>query len=359
VINVGILKYFSKIFYNFLYVTFGLFIIFAFWGVFCNENKLKNENKCPAMEIIMKNRISILDGLRFVSILLVMLFHYYSRFYGEKYTYSIDTSSVFHFGYLGVQLFFIISGFVITMTLMNCDRLITFFKKRFIRLVPGMLVCATLTFLIVLIFDTENLFPDSGRLGNLLLSYTFLKPGSINEIFGSDFRYIDGAYWSLWVEITFYIVVSILYFINKKKLLRNYFVFAMGAAITHYIFASSIGKSVLLSIIPESIYNMIYRVIDFFNLAEMALWFLLGMILLKLYNNKNSKKYFILFTAVFLFQTLLIFNLTTFIFCIFSYIILITFIYKPEWLSLLSKPLIAKLGLVSYCCYLHRDPIKN
>lgn len=72
----------------------------------------------------MKNRIQILDGFRAISILSVLLFHFFSRWtpplssesfypYGSKYF------SWFQYGGVGVEFFFMISGFVIYFTLEN------------------------------------------------------------------------------------------------------------------------------------------------------------------------------------------------------------------------------------------------
>ena len=74
-------------------------------------------------------RIKYLDGLRGIAILLVILYH---AFGGNGYNgvihYGGSFSDVlfFKFGYLGVQLFFLISGFVILMTLEKSKSFIHF-----------------------------------------------------------------------------------------------------------------------------------------------------------------------------------------------------------------------------------------
>jgi peptidoglycan/LPS O-acetylase OafA/YrhL len=89
-----------------------------------------------------ESRIDILDSYRFIAILSVMLYHYYSRWtppqnnvsyypYGSGYDH-------FSLGWLGVQFFFIISGFVIAFTLTRTGSFTEFWKKRLIRLLPSM-----------------------------------------------------------------------------------------------------------------------------------------------------------------------------------------------------------------------------
>lgn len=108
------------------------------------------------------SRIEIMDSLRVVAVIMVMLYHYYSRFYGNHYTYVVNTSEFLKFEYLGVELFFIISGVVIMLTLQNCDSIFVFLKKRFGRLIPGMLICPTSTF-----------SPNSHLFSNIIISNTF------------------------------------------------------------------------------------------------------------------------------------------------------------------------------------------
>lgn len=148
-------------------------------------------------KIEIRDRISTLDGLRVVAILMVMLYHFYYRYLGSHYAYHIEIPQVFKYGYLGVELFFIISGFVITLTLTKANSFVEFMKKRFIRLVPAMVICSSITFVFINLFDTANLFPNSKSIENLFTSFTFVNPEIINKLFSTNLAYTDGAYWSL------------------------------------------------------------------------------------------------------------------------------------------------------------------
>ena len=168
------------------------------------ENKTKN---C---------RIRVLDGFRALAILMVIFFHYFSRWnklypYGNKYDFFV-------YGKMGVQFFFIISGFVILYTLENTTDFVTFWKKRVIRLFPSMLIASIITYFIFVSFDTELLFPASHFFKNILASITFIPPDTLASIFNNKVQldYISGSYWSLWPEIQFYLFVSTIYFFNKK-----------------------------------------------------------------------------------------------------------------------------------------------
>jgi peptidoglycan/LPS O-acetylase OafA/YrhL len=77
-----------------------------------------------------KIRISILDGFRAVAIISVMLYHYFSRWTPPNNKFSLYPYGNFYdyfvWGKLGVQFFFIISGFVIYFTLKKTENLASF-----------------------------------------------------------------------------------------------------------------------------------------------------------------------------------------------------------------------------------------
>ena len=73
-------------------------------------------------------RIKLLDSFRFIAILMVLLFHYYSRWNGIHYQIEGDLLG-FKYGYLGVEFFFMISGYVIYFTLTKTENFQKFLKS--------------------------------------------------------------------------------------------------------------------------------------------------------------------------------------------------------------------------------------
>jgi len=304
------------------------------------------------MENQKQQRVEVLDGLRVVAILMVMIYHFYCRFSGTHYSYSFQRPEIFNYGYLGVELFFIISGFVITLTLAKCKNFLFFIKKRFIRLIPGMIVCSILTFLYINAFDSYNLFGSSKSIFNLFVSNTFLSPDLINAISGSNFKYIDGAYWSLWVEIQFYILAGILFFYSPAKFLRNFTILAFVAILSLTAISSNSIAVPLSKVLGESGFISVRNFAHIFSFCEYSLWFLLGILVHKLYFGIKEVKYLLQFLGVFLFQMILLKNPYAIIFAVFVLSIFLIFIYRQHWLDFLANNLFRKLGVASYSVYL-------
>jgi peptidoglycan/LPS O-acetylase OafA/YrhL len=213
------------------------------------------------------SRIEFLDGLRCVAILGVLLFHYFSRWtppwYPENlYPYhNVVLARFLSRGGYGVNLFFIVSGFVITLTLFKCGNFFEFFTRRFCRLFPAMLLCSVVTFSITTFVPGSlfNVHPAS-----FLPSLTFIEPEIYNKLFSTTiFSNIDGAYWSLYVEVRFYLLISAIYFLNRKNFLRNTLWFS---AIT---FLTTIGLGVLHL-------TGLRKMLEFAAISEFLPWFIIG-----------------------------------------------------------------------------------
>ena len=169
------------------------------------------------------NRHIVLDVARFVAILFVMLFHYYSCWayrgdatypYGALYDY-------FSWGHLGVEFFFILTGFFIIPSLQRSDSFAIFLKKKFVRLGIPLVLCSIITFVIFKVFDNDGFIPSSSQFRNFLVSCQLVSPNVFNLLFNTDLQYINHSYWFLWVELQFLILVSVVYFVDKSHFLRN------------------------------------------------------------------------------------------------------------------------------------------
>jgi len=152
-------------------------------------------------------RVNEIDLLRFIAALAVVFFHYSFRGYAADAMSVMPyplLASVSKYGYLGVELFFMISGFVILMTAAN-GSLRGFAISRIVRLYPAFWACCTVTFLVTLAIGEPRY---SASIGQYIVNMTML-----NGFVGVPS--IDGAYWSLFVEIRFYTLVAIILVIGR------------------------------------------------------------------------------------------------------------------------------------------------
>ncbi len=134
-----------------------------------------------------------LDALRGLAALGVVVFHY-TTFYQQEQGHLQPLGFGFPAGNYGVHLFFLISGFVIFMTLERTRTAMDFVVSRFSRLFPAywaaMAITAATVFAIGL---PEQRLPATHLLANLTM---------MQEILG--FEHLDGSYWTLQVELFFY-----------------------------------------------------------------------------------------------------------------------------------------------------------
>ncbi len=146
---------------------------------------------------LMKTHYSLLDGVRFLAAFWVMNFHY---LFGGS---SESEVHWYRYGNLGVQLFFIISGFVIVHSL-HGKTLKEFAVGRFIRLFPLFWILCTFTYVIML------LLPDAKYtffVVDYLRSMTMLND-VLNGFLGPA-TLIDPSYWTLTVELIFYAEIAL------------------------------------------------------------------------------------------------------------------------------------------------------
>ena len=152
-------------------------------------------------------RVNELDLLRFLAVLMVVFFHYAYRGYAADNLSVMPyplLAPVAQYGYLGVELFFLISGFVILMTAASGSWR-GFIISRCVRLYPAFWAACTLTFIVTRLIGGERFH---ATLPQYLVNMTML-----NGFAGV--RSIDNAYWSLFVELRFYALVTMVLLLGQ------------------------------------------------------------------------------------------------------------------------------------------------
>jgi peptidoglycan/LPS O-acetylase OafA/YrhL len=171
-----------------------------------------------------------IDALRFAAAMMVVWFHFgylmgvlpngtaanasrHLLAFPEVYDWS-------YFGWVGVEIFFVISGFVIAFSAQKATSF-SFFAGRVVRLAPGVWICSTITLLTVLALgdaDTAQLLRGYRH------SMGFFPWGP----------WIDGAFWTLILEISFYLCVFVIVSLKRFDLVGAFAV-VMGCCSTAFV----------------------------------------------------------------------------------------------------------------------------
>jgi len=182
----------------------------------------------------VKSHLPLLDPLRFGAALGVAIFHqmFWSWAWtsigvpGFERTVAADVlypsaAPFTWFGWVGVEIFFVISGFVIANSACQSSPG-TFLLGRALRLYPAVWVCATATLLVLLLFG-------SGPASELILPYAHAMLMVPKGVTG---QWLDEVYWTLAAETAFYGLVFCA-MLTRKITLRH---LAFGLTIYSAIF---------------------------------------------------------------------------------------------------------------------------
>lgn len=165
------------------------------------------------MEKIIKNhqRLLELDVFRGFAAFYVFVFHFMAD-YADIVNPGTVNLPRYLTGIYGVQLFFIISGFVIFMTLEKSKHAMDFVVSRFARLYPGYWVAVLMVVVLVRLLNLTD--------QEVLLSTTAFNLTMFQHWVGIE--NIDGVYWTLSVELTFYLIMLVLFMTKQLKHIEYY-----------------------------------------------------------------------------------------------------------------------------------------
>lgn len=165
-----------------------------------------------------KSHYVVLDGLRGVASLMVVIFHLF-----EAFADGNPIKQIMNHGYLAVDFFFLLSGFVIAYAYDDRWGRMTqweFYKRRLVRLQP-MVIMGSLIGAALFYFQRGNVFPLIAStpvwkmLLVMLVGFTLLPLPKSMDIRGwNEMHPLDGPAWSLFFEY----IANILYAIGFRKL---------------------------------------------------------------------------------------------------------------------------------------------
>jgi peptidoglycan/LPS O-acetylase OafA/YrhL len=162
------------------------------------------------LRAVRSGRLASLDLLRFVAALAVVGYHFTAFRTGGGSAWSPEASvrpvdlfpvvsEVTRYGFLGVDVFFLISGFVICMSVWGRTPG-EFFASRVARLYPAFWAAVLLTTTVCTLWPTVR---EGLTAREVLVNLTMLpEPLGVSQV--------DGVYWTLFVEFRFYLVLAVL-----------------------------------------------------------------------------------------------------------------------------------------------------
>lgn len=233
--------------------------------------------------------------LRGIAALLVVVYHlrgYLNNIYAQKNLGEL----LFNYGYFGVDLFFMISGFVIVSSTQFKSSRLSFVTKRFFRIYP--LYIVSLVIFIIISKSEISTIDILKSIAFIHLNYSDSAP-----FFGYSVNYPS---WTLTYEILFYFIFFVSLCISHKyRFLICSTLITLSFLSINYFFGNS-SFSAYSSIDSKEIYSPILKILS----SPMMIEFIVGMSLFYIfYYLKNS-------SFIFNNKTISIYNSILFVFSI-------------------------------------------
>ncbi|MEU9702380.1 acyltransferase [Streptomyces sp. NPDC047981] len=197
-------------------------------------------------------RLFALDGIRITAALVVVLYHYI----GLNSAWDRNTAELFPalrpfalYGWLGVEIFFIVSGFVICMSVWG-RTVGDFAVSRVSRLFPAYWAGIALTALVLWFVPEVQELRHMEQWSDVLVNLTMMQGGL-------GVGHVDHSYWTLFVELKFYALFALV--VLRGVTYRNCILFC-GAWTLAAIAAPTTG----------------FRLLHFFAMPQYAPYFIAG-----------------------------------------------------------------------------------
>jgi hypothetical protein len=184
------------------------------------------------------SHLAKVDMLRAIAILFVFFFHaqnklfphYFIESFNDDHTLKVSSFkdvvlnfSPISYGWSGVHLFLLISGFLIHLGFLKIKDRFTwkgFYSKRFWRIYPPYI----LILLVVSVVKKSSYFYSTTGIFKHLLSHIFF----VHNFSDSTFFSLNGSFWSLALEVQLYLIYPLLLFLRRKYGMRNAFLFTLA-----------------------------------------------------------------------------------------------------------------------------------
>lgn len=183
-------------------------------------------------QVVLKHNNNF-NLIRTIAALQVLIVHSFNHF--ELENMFVDMLKVFP----GVPIFFFLSGYLISKSYQNKKQksILPFFKNRLLRIYPALIVCVILS--VIMVFCTGYLFEVTFSIQKMIVwivaQLTFFQNYNVDFMRGFGVGVLNGALWTIAVELQFYALTPIFFFIFKKNKFILYTLFLISLAANIYI----------------------------------------------------------------------------------------------------------------------------
>ncbi|WP_055363709.1 acyltransferase family protein [Deinococcus sp. UR1] len=192
-------------------------------------------------------RIDSLDLLRFLAALAVVAYHYTVKGTPKSGVGAEEVAFLTKYGGFGVDLFFVVSGFVILLSARGRTPR-EFIISRLSRIVPAFLVCCLLTYAVVNAFGPASMRSSPG---DLLANLSLIAITPVGRVLGVNL--VDGVYWTLAIETQFYLFVWLALVFGALKHTRALLWGWLGASAAVQALALTVGMSTPVKLLGEAV----------------------------------------------------------------------------------------------------------
>ncbi len=168
------------------------------------EQQLKSNGYVPALTL-----------LRGLAALMVVGFHFFNKDLG----FYQAIKNFFSYGFLGLDLFFLISGFVLPYAMYQkkyqVQRFFRFLLKRLVRIEPPYVISFVMVILVRIVHCEVNDYMFEMNWSQFWTHFLYL-----NQYFGHEG--LSVVYWTLAIEFQFYLIIGLTYplFMHRSKIIR-------------------------------------------------------------------------------------------------------------------------------------------
>lgn len=284
--------------------------------------------------------IHIIEIFRAIAIINVIGYHLNWRF--------------FSFGFLGVDIFFVLSGFLMPLIFFSLNerlRARTFIFRRLKRLLPAYLVVSFFAVISFFLIVTPG---DRIRITEQFLSNVFMVSNisnwAENQYFNQSFLRPTLSFWSLGLEIQYYLLFPLIAVLLKQKI-RNC-VISLIVSFLLYLIVEHFSPTSAFYLLPGRLWEFLAGFVSYTIVKTR----------IKSFQQPNSRFIGLSFLAVFLLIFLISANFVNYvesikIFVVFLTALLITLCNSRKFKKSLVRDTFLKIGQMSYSLYLIHLPL--